>query len=190
MNPPTPTPTPARYDRFDLAGDFADLTTDQPPTRVDTPAVGDHHARETADAVIALGRLALRFGRVDRITYHDDGVTAESDTDHTVMLGLIACAFAAAHLPDLDVGLIAEFAPVHDLVEVYAGDTPPCTRCRAPRRPASASASTRPPSASRRSSMPRCPGWPTGSRATRPWSVRRPATSRRSTSSSPRSRTS
>jgi 5'-deoxynucleotidase YfbR-like HD superfamily hydrolase len=84
------------------------------------------------------------------------------------MLGLIACAFAAAHLPDLDVGLIAQYALVHDLVEVYAGDTPTL-------RPLSAAAKARKRQRehhayqrSRRSSMPRCPGWPTGSRATRP----------------------
>lgn len=78
----------------------------------------------TVDAVIRLGRLALAFGRVDRITYHEDGRTLESDTDHTVMLGLVACAFAERHLSDLDLGLIAQYALVHDLVEVYAGDTP------------------------------------------------------------------
>jgi putative hydrolase of HD superfamily len=77
-----------------------------------------------AKSVVDLGVLALAFGRVNRITFHDDGVTPESDTDHTVMLGLVACAFAARHLPDLDLGLIAQFALVHDLVEVYAGDTP------------------------------------------------------------------
>jgi putative hydrolase of HD superfamily len=73
------------------------------------------------DAVIALGQLALAFGRVNRITFHEDGTTPESDTDHTVMLGLIACALADG--TDLDTGLIAQFALVHDLVEVYAGDT-------------------------------------------------------------------
>jgi len=76
------------------------------------------------DAVLELGRLSLAFGRVDRITYHEDGVTPESDADHTVMLGLVACAFAARHLPNLDLGRIAQYALVHDLVEVYAGDTP------------------------------------------------------------------
>jgi putative hydrolases of HD superfamily len=78
----------------------------------------------TTQAVIDLGRLCLAFGRVDRITYHPDGVTRESDTDHTVMLGLTACAFASALVPRLDVGLIAQYALVHDLVEVHAGDTP------------------------------------------------------------------
>lgn len=81
-------------------------------------------SEQTADAVIELGRLALAFGRVDRRTYHPDGRTPESDTDHTVMLGLVACALAAQHGPGLDVGLIAQYALVHDLVEVYAGDTP------------------------------------------------------------------
>lgn len=77
-----------------------------------------------SDPIIKLGHLALAFGRVDRITYHDDGVTLESDTDHTVMLGLVACAFASNHLPHLDLGQVAQFALVHDLIEVYAGDTP------------------------------------------------------------------
>lgn len=76
------------------------------------------------DSVIALALLVLRFGRVERITLHEDGATRESDTDHTVMLGLVACAFAANHLPDLDPGLVGQYALVHDLVEAYVGDTP------------------------------------------------------------------
>jgi putative hydrolase of HD superfamily len=76
-----------------------------------------------ADAVIRLGKLVLEFARVDRATAMEDGVTPESDTDHTVMLGVIACAFAAKHEPAMDLGKIAQFAFVHDLVEVYAGDT-------------------------------------------------------------------
>jgi 5'-deoxynucleotidase YfbR-like HD superfamily hydrolase len=76
-----------------------------------------------AQAVIDLGELSLAFGRVDRVTYHPDGKTLESDTDHTVMLGLVACAFASRYLPELDLGAIAQFALVHDVVEVYAGDT-------------------------------------------------------------------
>lgn len=78
---------------------------------------------DIARAMIDLGELALSFGRTDRITRHPDGVTLESDTDHTVMLGLAACAFASRFAPHLDVGKVAQFALVHDLVEVYAGDT-------------------------------------------------------------------
>lgn len=77
----------------------------------------------TADVTLNLGRLALLFGRVNRITKHDDGMTLESDTDHTIMLSLLACAFASKYMPDLDIGRVAQFALVHDLVEAYAGDT-------------------------------------------------------------------
>ncbi len=80
--------------------------------------------QETVDAVLHLGRLALQFGLVERKTYHPDGVTPESDTTHTVMLALLACAFADRFAQHLNRGRIAEFALVHDFVEVYAGDVP------------------------------------------------------------------
>jgi putative hydrolase of HD superfamily len=76
-------------------------------------------------AVVNLGRLALAFGRIDRTAcYHPDGATRESDSDHTVMLGWLAPALATRWLPQLDVGLVAQFALIHDMPEVYAGDTP------------------------------------------------------------------
>jgi putative hydrolase of HD superfamily len=78
-----------------------------------------------ADAVIDLGRLAMAFGQIDRTAcYHPDGATRESDADHTVMLGWIAPALAQAlYNGRLDIGLIAQFALIHDMPEVYAGDT-------------------------------------------------------------------
>lgn len=75
------------------------------------------------EAVVKLGEIALRLGRVNRATRHEDGERPESDTDHTVMLGLIATALADRFAPELDRGRVAEFALVHDLVEAYAGDT-------------------------------------------------------------------
>jgi putative hydrolases of HD superfamily len=73
-----------------------------------------------ADSLVDLARLALAFGRVDRTAvYHPDQTTPESDTDHTVMLGWAACAIAATWFPQLDLGLVAQFALVHDAPEVY-----------------------------------------------------------------------
>lgn len=69
---------------------------------------------------LTLARIALAFGRVERATLHEDGKRPETDTDHTVMLGLVACELAP---PGLDRARIAAFALVHDLAEVYAGDT-------------------------------------------------------------------
>jgi 5'-deoxynucleotidase YfbR-like HD superfamily hydrolase len=80
---------------------------------------------DTADALVELGSLALAFGGIARNScFHADQLTPESDTDHTVMLGWTACAFAARYYPHLDRGLVAQFALIHDMPEVYAGDTP------------------------------------------------------------------
>lgn len=79
---------------------------------------------ELRASLVYLSEVCLAFGRTNRATFHPDGVTPESDTDHTVMLGIVAAALAARLYPHLDRGLIAQFALVHDLVEVHAGDTP------------------------------------------------------------------
>lgn len=85
----------------------------------------DVSVRELADAVTDLGRLALAFAAINRTAvYWPDGHTPESDTDHTVMLGWVACSLAAKFFPGLDIGLVAQFALIHDAPEVYAGDTP------------------------------------------------------------------
>lgn len=77
-----------------------------------------------AQGLVDLGRLIFQFARVNRVTYHEDGVTPESDTDHTVMLSVCACALGEKLYKDtLDLGLVAQFAIVHDLVEAYANDT-------------------------------------------------------------------
>lgn len=73
--------------------------------------------------VVELGRLALLLGLEDRSSLHADGKTAESVTDHTVMVGLLACALAARYEPRLDTGRVGELSLVHDMVEVYAHDT-------------------------------------------------------------------
>jgi putative hydrolase of HD superfamily len=75
------------------------------------------------NSLVDLAALTFRFAQTDRVTFLPDGKTLESDTDHTVMLGIMACALAAALEPSLDIGKIAQFALVHDLVEAYAGDT-------------------------------------------------------------------
>lgn len=78
-------------------------------------------ATAAGDAVMAAGKLVLLLGEQDRVTRHADG-RLETVTTHTVMLGIVACALAQ-HIDELDVGLVAQYALVHDLVEAYAGDT-------------------------------------------------------------------
>lgn len=77
-----------------------------------------------AQGLIDIARLSLQFAKVNRVTMHEDGERYESDTDHTVMLSLCACALAEKLYKDkLDLGKVAQFAIVHDLVEVHVGDT-------------------------------------------------------------------
>lgn len=77
-----------------------------------------------AQGLVDVGELILKFAKVNRVTLHEDGKTFESDTDHTVMLSVCACAIAERLYKDtLDIGLVAQFAIVHDLVEAYVGDT-------------------------------------------------------------------
>lgn len=78
---------------------------------------------KNTEGLVAIGKMILSFARVDRATLHEDGTTPESDTDHTVMVSVCACALASKLYPTLDLGKIAQFAMIHDLVEVYAGDT-------------------------------------------------------------------
>jgi putative hydrolase of HD superfamily len=76
-----------------------------------------------AQGLVQIGKLVLDFAKVNRATFHEDGIRPESDTDHTVMLSVCACALAERLYPDLDLGKVSQFAIVHDLVEAYAGDT-------------------------------------------------------------------
>ncbi len=79
---------------------------------------------ENAQGLADIGKLVLAFAKVNRATLHEDGVRPESDTDHTVMLSVCACALAEKLYKDsLDRGLVAQFGIVHDLVEAYALDT-------------------------------------------------------------------
>lgn len=78
-----------------------------------------------ADEVVRLADFSLALGRVDRTAcYHPDGRMKESDSDHSLMLVFVACSLAARFFPHLDLGLIAQFAAVHDSPEARAGDTP------------------------------------------------------------------
>jgi 5'-deoxynucleotidase YfbR-like HD superfamily hydrolase len=47
----------------------------------------------------------------------------ENDAEHSWSTAFLACALAPQVDPKLDIGLIAQYAIAHDIVEVYANDT-------------------------------------------------------------------
>lgn len=73
-----------------------------------------------------IGDVSIRFAGVERLVYYPAGGTyrPENDAEHSYMLALSAVQLAATYHPELDTGLISQFCLVHDLPEVYAGDTP------------------------------------------------------------------
>jgi putative hydrolase of HD superfamily len=74
--------------------------------------------------VLEIADMCLDFGKVERRTFHQDGERAETDTDHTVMLAIVSVVLAEKlYKNKLDIGLVSQFAMIHDLLEVYAGDT-------------------------------------------------------------------
>ena len=80
--------------------------------------------KEHVDKIFDLAKLSLTFAKINRATHHEDGIRPESDTDHTFMLSLISCSLVDSFYKDkLDIGLVSQFALLHDLVEAYAGDT-------------------------------------------------------------------
>jgi 5'-deoxynucleotidase YfbR-like HD superfamily hydrolase len=73
------------------------------------------------DYLLSLGELSVEFARVERAPRYKDG-RRESDVEHSYHLALSAVELAADLYPELDTGLVAQYALIHDLPEVYAGD--------------------------------------------------------------------
>lgn len=68
--------------------------------------------------------IILPFYQIERaIPLRFEGRSWENDAEHSWSVALVACMLAPHIDSKLDVGKVAQFAIVHDLAEVYAGDT-------------------------------------------------------------------
>ena len=63
----------------------------------------------------------MYFSRIERVPRYADG-KRETDTEHSFMLALVAPELAVALGRDLDIGLVAQFANIHDLIELKTKD--------------------------------------------------------------------
>lgn len=91
---------------------------------VDEPESFDRHLpfeQEAANISYNLGVMAMRFARVERVPRYDE-MSRENDAEHSFMLSLVATELAATYYSHLDVGLVAQFATVHDLIELETTD--------------------------------------------------------------------
>lgn len=74
--------------------------------------------------LLELQRLLLSFSQVERVTHRQRGKTyiPENDTEHSYNLAITAW-FLADNFQYLDKDKLIRYALLHDLIEVYAGDT-------------------------------------------------------------------
>lgn len=87
------------------------------------PLDGEHLSKMTR-LVYGVGALASRAVQVKcTLCDHPDG-RAENDAEHAYMVSLLAATLADEFFPKLDSGLVAKYANIHDLVDVYVDDTP------------------------------------------------------------------
>lgn len=90
-------------------------TTPETPSRPEeTPARAD---------LLKLLDILTDFQAVDRRIYLPALGRVENDTEHSYNLAMAAWLIADRDNLPLDVDLVIKYALVHDLVEVYAGDT-------------------------------------------------------------------
>jgi 5'-deoxynucleotidase YfbR-like HD superfamily hydrolase len=74
------------------------------------------------DYLMKLGDVTILLSEVKRAPRYPSG-KRETDVDHSFHLALSATELASIYFPDLDLGLVAQFSIIHDLPEIYTGDT-------------------------------------------------------------------
>lgn len=68
-------------------------------------------------------RFLDEFRKIKRVMYNTGEDRLENDAEHSYQLTMIAWYVMDAYRLDLDKDLVVQYCLVHDLVEVYAGDT-------------------------------------------------------------------
>jgi putative hydrolase of HD superfamily len=76
----------------------------------------------TLKDIIKFSTLLTKLQNTKRVIYVCNENRLENDVEHSYMLAMLAWYFVESDHLDLDVAKIIQYAMVHDLVEVYAGD--------------------------------------------------------------------
>lgn len=73
--------------------------------------------------LLAFTKILDAFRLVERVIYVNGADRMENDSEHSYNLAMLAWYIADAEALDMDRDLILRYALVHDIAEVYAGDT-------------------------------------------------------------------
>lgn len=97
------------------------LETPKATEQIEYYRSGTETAEQTAAIALQLGKIAMDFSFIERVPQFANG-ERENDAEHSYMLALVAPELAAALEIPLDIGLVSQFAIVHDLIELKTGD--------------------------------------------------------------------
>lgn len=81
------------------------------------------HSMSSLDAVLTFQRLLNEFRTIERVIRVNGEDRWENDVEHSYQLAMLAWMLVNHLELDLDITKVLQYALVHDLVEVYAGDT-------------------------------------------------------------------
>ncbi|MDB5180516.1 MAG: hypothetical protein JWO54_274 [Candidatus Saccharibacteria bacterium] len=101
------------------------LPTEIDLNKLDTNETLSEHSNHSsvASLTLELGGIAIKFAQVERAPRFNE-THKENDAEHSFMLALTAGELAARYYPNMDTGMITQFAIGHDLIELVEGDIP------------------------------------------------------------------
>ncbi|MDP3902021.1 MAG: HD domain-containing protein [bacterium] len=73
--------------------------------------------------ILEFARLINKFSKVERVVRKIGEDRWENDIEHSYRLAMLGWYIIDAHKLSLDKNLVLKYALLHDMVEVYAGDT-------------------------------------------------------------------
>lgn len=85
------------------------------------PAETEQADVRAARITLALSSVAMRFASIERVPRYEPE-RRENDAEHSFMLALVAPELAHAFYPQLDAGLVHQYATYHDLIELETDD--------------------------------------------------------------------
>ncbi len=80
--------------------------------------------KPSLDHILAFSDFLRKFREVERALWKKGSKVFENDAEHSYTLAMLAWYIAQTHKLELDMHKVLLYALTHDLVEIYAGDTP------------------------------------------------------------------
>lgn len=73
--------------------------------------------------ILNFANFLYKFQQVKRVQFAVGEDRSENDAEHSFQLAMLAWYISSCNKLDLDLDLIIKYSLIHDLVEIYAGDT-------------------------------------------------------------------